>query len=433
MKATNDANYDYVVLQATENSIPFYESMGFVRVGAVTEVTEAEQNKSIFDQRSNSEASVQSLEDSPDQTNRIVLPDHIVVCDHFTYTVLKAGTSVNDLAKQFGVDSWDICYLNKSSYKGITPSSRLIKGTMLLIPSNDKADASKTEKSVTCASDGPRYYIAKENDTPRKIARLCNVNCIDLVEANKARLPGLLSNSRLKDGTKVRISHLDAPDIVNKPYAHWSFPDDDFEEGEPSYMMALKLNRRRGRLAQDTPVRDSMASSLSGYEPTTLLLPPSPTPTKQIIRPVDSSAKRKKLVFHPDEPKPPKKPMGAFFQFCAEQRSAQCSQLEGLPVPAASKYLADQWKGLAEEQKTAYINMSARAKDEYLAARANYEKEVAIFRSKYPPVEEETSDLSATPDTSSLGDDTGARRDLFNKVVKLKPQAVTEGCDYKYW
>ena len=29
------SQYDFVVLQATNNSIPFYESMGFVRVGAV--------------------------------------------------------------------------------------------------------------------------------------------------------------------------------------------------------------------------------------------------------------------------------------------------------------------------------------------------------------------------------------------------------------
>ena len=28
-------NYDYVVLQATDNSIPFYESMGFVRIGCI--------------------------------------------------------------------------------------------------------------------------------------------------------------------------------------------------------------------------------------------------------------------------------------------------------------------------------------------------------------------------------------------------------------
>lgn len=30
-----DSPYDFVVLQATENAVPFYEAMGFTRVGAV--------------------------------------------------------------------------------------------------------------------------------------------------------------------------------------------------------------------------------------------------------------------------------------------------------------------------------------------------------------------------------------------------------------
>jgi ribosomal protein S18 acetylase RimI-like enzyme len=33
--STLDSTYDYVTLQATDNSISFYESLGFKRVGAV--------------------------------------------------------------------------------------------------------------------------------------------------------------------------------------------------------------------------------------------------------------------------------------------------------------------------------------------------------------------------------------------------------------
>ena len=32
---TSKYNYDYVALQATDNSVPFYESMGFVRIGCI--------------------------------------------------------------------------------------------------------------------------------------------------------------------------------------------------------------------------------------------------------------------------------------------------------------------------------------------------------------------------------------------------------------
>lgn len=35
MKGSDSKNYDYILLQATENSVPFYESMGFIRVGCV--------------------------------------------------------------------------------------------------------------------------------------------------------------------------------------------------------------------------------------------------------------------------------------------------------------------------------------------------------------------------------------------------------------
>jgi len=36
MNSIGDRNYDYVALQATKNSVQFYETMGFVRVGAIT-------------------------------------------------------------------------------------------------------------------------------------------------------------------------------------------------------------------------------------------------------------------------------------------------------------------------------------------------------------------------------------------------------------
>jgi hypothetical protein len=56
MKPSANQNYDYVVLQATENSIPFYESMGFVRVGCITrdEQFEAKKKKRNLSVASNS-------------------------------------------------------------------------------------------------------------------------------------------------------------------------------------------------------------------------------------------------------------------------------------------------------------------------------------------------------------------------------------------
>lgn len=125
-------------------------------------------------------------------------------------------------------------------------------------------------------SDRPRWYVAKENETPRIIARILDLNCLHLIEANRARLPELLSNSRLKAGTRIKISHFHVHDDLLKPYAHCTFPDDTFEDGEPSYMMALKLNRCRGALGRTRPFLETLAVPLSPYEPTPLLLPLSP-------------------------------------------------------------------------------------------------------------------------------------------------------------
>ena len=45
MAATGTRNYDFVCLQATENSVPFYEAMGFVRVGAILENDKFEEER----------------------------------------------------------------------------------------------------------------------------------------------------------------------------------------------------------------------------------------------------------------------------------------------------------------------------------------------------------------------------------------------------
>lgn len=48
LEATN-SNFEYAVLQATDNSIPFYESLGFVRVGAVARYSLREEDGSLAD------------------------------------------------------------------------------------------------------------------------------------------------------------------------------------------------------------------------------------------------------------------------------------------------------------------------------------------------------------------------------------------------
>lgn len=434
MKASEKANYDYVVLQATDNSIPFYESMGFVRVGAVTATDEAEQNKRFYedahDSSSTTEAAAEVLpENSPEKPSTLAIPNHLVKSELTTYKTSKAGTTLADVAKRCRADVWDIIFLNKSMYGDLTPSSRLLADTMLYVPANKKFDSSNSPRKERLTrqseSDTPQYYIAKENDTPRVIAKMFGVSCLDLVEANKIKLPGLISKSRLKNGTKIKVSHLDQREVAYKPYAHWSFPDDSFEEGEPSYMMVRKLERRRGNDARERPFAASLAVSVSEYEPTDLLLPPSPSPVK--LKEMASNVKNRRKSL-PNEPVRPKKPMGSYFFFAAEQRQMLKDQFEGKSTGEVSKILAEEWKIMPEAEKTKYVAMAAKAKSEYDAAKEAFERELAAYRISNPS-DGEVESFEAQKESYV----TPKKIDLFNKVVKLKPQAITEGSEYQYW
>ena len=112
LPAANCANYDYVVLQATENSIKFYEKMGFVRVGAVSEVKDEPLNSSSSNE---------------DRSEIISSPVKTWLTD-------KHGITLREVAAKFNVEVWDLIFFNHYSYPGILPGSKLKKGTELFIP-----------------------------------------------------------------------------------------------------------------------------------------------------------------------------------------------------------------------------------------------------------------------------------------------------------
>ena len=241
-KSTGQANYDYIALQATDNSIPFYESCGFVRVGAVTvqdsvDSSGESSSSSTSTERSDSRASISSTEsegvaavevepNSPEKTTAIAMPSDIVSSPYTVYEVKRGGESVTDIGRKLKVDVWDIVFLNKQIYKALSPSSRLRKGTILHVPQAPQSDDEDIDISPT------KWFVAKENDTPRKIAAKYGLPCKKLVAANRNRLPELTAISRLKEGTRLKVSNLDKHDDVCDPYCHWSYPDDaNVEQG----------------------------------------------------------------------------------------------------------------------------------------------------------------------------------------------------------
>jgi len=66
------------------------------------------------------------------------------------------------------------------------------------------------------SSEVPKYYTAKENDTPLGIAKTFDVPIYKLIRANKERYPSLLSRSRLIAGTLIQVSHLDKSVVETK-------------------------------------------------------------------------------------------------------------------------------------------------------------------------------------------------------------------------
>ena len=165
-------NYDYVVLQATDNSVPFYESMGFVRVGCI-----------VKDEL----LTVSTVVSSP---NSIYKTE-----DDETPTMIAA---------KLNVDVWDIIFLNRPLLPGLNIKSRLKAGSELFYPDHAKMKEIAEEELVF----NPKYHEADDNETPAHIAKTYNLPIKALVDTNKKNLDGLTSWSRLEEGTPVQISHL---------------------------------------------------------------------------------------------------------------------------------------------------------------------------------------------------------------------------------
>jgi hypothetical protein len=405
-KPSANANYDYIVLQATDNSISFYESLGFVRVGAVTYQDENE-NKlpeggrpespvSTCSEDSSAVAAVPLAPSTPDKADALARPSNIVSSILTVHEVKRAGETPSDIAKIYKVDVWNIIFLNKDVYPDIIVKSRLKKGTTLYIP---KVEGNQTEINQTPT----KWFTAKENDTPRKIAKINGVACNKLVKANARRLPELQASSRLKAGTRVKISNFEQTDEVYQQYCHWSFPDDSsVDNGEPSYMMVRKIERKHARSPRK--VRESLAVRIDLYS----------TPSLLLEAPKPKLVKLPKKV--PAAPLPPPKPPKGMDVFMDHQRQLypelRAKTLHNIQV------LQGKWGELSKYKKGRYDNVASdcskhfdAAQEEYSVAYSLWEEECAKVPDKLVPAKEAS---------------------LFNKVVKLRGDAM-EGGNYTYW
>ena len=225
---TVESPYRYAVVQATEGSIPFYERMGFVRVGAVTaqviEGAAAEGAAAEGGSKKKQKATVEAA--APPQAQEVVSP-------HVWHETGQYETCAST-AELYGVDIFDVVFLNRRRFPGLNASAILKRGTRLQVPQSQSVQ----EIRAQAIAGRQTWHTVPEESSIKKEALRLGMSHQTLLALNRERIRGLALSSVILKGTRLQTS---GNRLDNEEYAHWTFPDDDDKEGCPSYMMARRL------------------------------------------------------------------------------------------------------------------------------------------------------------------------------------------------
>ena len=74
----------------------------------------------------------------------------------------------------------------------------------------------KSKAKSQVAQGAPKWYAALDNETLRMIAKKFQLNLTKLVDTNKKMYKTIRAHSKLMEGTRIQISHLDQVDLVVK-------------------------------------------------------------------------------------------------------------------------------------------------------------------------------------------------------------------------
>ena len=216
-----DSPYSYLVTQATDNSVPFYERMGFVRVGAVI-VKPPEPEESGGKRKAAGPPKVGWMAAAYEEYR-------------------SAGEeTLADVAARFGVPVAELLFLNAKKWPRLAADTTLRKDSKYLVPrAPDLASVAAETRAVH------DEWHTVEVDTPLpKVAEQLGVDPRELVARNKGNLKGIGLSVELVAGARVLVR---PSGTYFEEYCHWSFPDDDPRHGQPSYMMARRLKPRAQR------------------------------------------------------------------------------------------------------------------------------------------------------------------------------------------
>ena len=228
-----------MVTQATDNSIPFYERLGFVRVGAVTTSKREDhpQRDEDEDEWEPKGGGGGTASNGKKRKSKQAPPKSPWICSpHTVYRTATSDETVETVAKEFGVPAFDVLFLNAARYPKLTASAPLKKETKLLLPAARTAEQVRAE--IESAHD--KFFIVPEDMPFKRAAEILGKDPRELLAANLGRqeLRGLQVSSELLAGTKLQTNRAE---LAFDEYCHWTFADDDPAKGEPSYMMARRL------------------------------------------------------------------------------------------------------------------------------------------------------------------------------------------------
>ena len=264
----SSSQYDYIVLQATENAVEFYERFGFVRVGAVARyeeiVTEENEDESTEDEEesessgseyqnsdeedgsegegtddddeedstSDEEDDSESSEDEEEGDENSESDDDDDPQGGGKRRKRKRGNEVKRKdSKKLKVDN--------DPDDGLTERERRALRRNKLVVSQEKKNsgeqneteedqdgvsdrnntgvekttgkaASRGEESTVLSSNF-FWYTAKSDETPIMIARKFGLRAFDILFFNKQTVPGLTASAKLYGGTKLRVPKI--PDV----------------------------------------------------------------------------------------------------------------------------------------------------------------------------------------------------------------------------
>ena len=134
---------------------------------------------------------------------------------------------------------------------------------------------------------------------------------------------------------------------------------------------------------------------------------------KRFNETADFNRKRQQKDKKVKDPHAPKKPLSAYFLFCADERPKLLNNQTGMSVSEAARELGARWKTVPAEIKSKYEQMALEQKDLYRNEMANYKNQTLIptddFSTHLPsfliesdPNFHSSFDLSETPNEFEL-------------------------------